>query len=428
MKQRQVEADKELDKYFIPNTAGISLVEFFWGFGLPLVMESVFIQVLLHTLGASGLVIGSIPSILFFGLAVTGIFSSYFASFKNDRRRLLIITHLIPSVIMFFYSFILLITGFGTGSVPIFLAFYTLLCTAVGLILPVWQDYTVAIFSRAKVLKALSMMRFLQTLGKLIGTFLLAMVLKRMEVTSLSTALVFAACALLFGGASFFFLLTREPGTREAGSIKSLETVSGAGFFKYLKETLQDILTNRNFLYYMGSELEFFAVISALSFYAAYGLDFAGFSPALAAGGLVAVNIAGQLTANFILGIKKGPGLRRSAWISKGVSLTGILILILWHGIPSVMIAGFLLGYSRAIRAMIFSPAVKQLAGHKDATGFFALAPLITLPAAGLIPLIAGVILDASSGFGILSYRLLFGFFGLFIIISFFMLKKTELE
>ena len=47
------------DRYYIRNVFGISAVEFLWGLGLPVVVESTFLQLFLKNLGASGIALTS---------------------------------------------------------------------------------------------------------------------------------------------------------------------------------------------------------------------------------------------------------------------------------------------------------------------------------------------------------------------------------
>ena len=54
-------AGVQKDRFFRQNVIGISSVEFLWGLGLPVVVESTFLQIFLKKLGASSFVIGLIP-------------------------------------------------------------------------------------------------------------------------------------------------------------------------------------------------------------------------------------------------------------------------------------------------------------------------------------------------------------------------------
>ena len=54
--------DRQKDSYFRRNVFGVASVEFFWGLGFPIVLESTFLQLFLKHLGASSFVIGIVPS------------------------------------------------------------------------------------------------------------------------------------------------------------------------------------------------------------------------------------------------------------------------------------------------------------------------------------------------------------------------------
>ena len=63
-----------MDQYFRRNTFGISSVEFLWGLGMPVVVESTFLQLFLRNLGASNFLIGLIPTLFSGGVAVFALF------------------------------------------------------------------------------------------------------------------------------------------------------------------------------------------------------------------------------------------------------------------------------------------------------------------------------------------------------------------
>ena len=65
------------DHYFAINTFGISAVEILWGIGLPVVVESTFLQLFLKSLGASNQIIGLIPAIMGAGIALFSLMSAY---------------------------------------------------------------------------------------------------------------------------------------------------------------------------------------------------------------------------------------------------------------------------------------------------------------------------------------------------------------
>ncbi len=410
-----------LDNNYKLNTFGITGVEFFWGIGLPLLIESAFLQIFLRSLGASSVTIGIIPAIFYAGQAVCGILSAYFTSSMTNKRTAVIIVHCIPSLFLFLYGLILRIYGFDSMSIPVFLLFYALFSFSIGLILPVWQNYLVSIFSPGKIVPALSIMMLAQTSGKLLGSYLLSRVVSGLSINSDSGSLVFLICSVLFLGSSFFFLMTKEFPAGENSAAKAK-----VPFYIFFKSTLRDIFRNRNFMMYLGSELEFFSVITLLSFYAVYAIEYGGLTPGMAAGGLMASNIIGQLMVNIFLGIRNKCNLKQKAWLSRISTISGIMILILNPHFVLFFFAGFLLGFSRAIRPLIYSPTVKKLSGKNDATGYFAIAPMLTVPISSGISLLSGRFLDMTSFLGENSFRILFSILGLIVLISLVFLKKTD--
>ena len=57
---------------------------------------------------------------------------------------------------------------------------------------------------------------------------------------------------------------------------------------------------------------------------------------------------------------------------------------------------------------IVFAPAVKKLSGLTDATPYFAVAPVLTLPLVIGLPLISGLFLDRSAALGADAYRIVF--------------------
>jgi len=51
-----------INQHYKRNVFGISSAEVLWGIGLPLVIESTFLQLFLKSLGASSFAIGLVPS------------------------------------------------------------------------------------------------------------------------------------------------------------------------------------------------------------------------------------------------------------------------------------------------------------------------------------------------------------------------------
>lgn len=66
--------DRLKNIYFRRNAFGVSVVEFFWGLGIPIVLESTFLQLFLKNLGASSFAIGVVPALFMVGISCFPLF------------------------------------------------------------------------------------------------------------------------------------------------------------------------------------------------------------------------------------------------------------------------------------------------------------------------------------------------------------------
>jgi hypothetical protein len=78
------------------------------------------------------------------------------------------------------------------------------------------------------------------------------------------------------------------------------------------------------------------------------------------------------------------------------------------------------------MRFLIYVPVVKEISRQNDATHYFAVAPLLTVPVSGGISLLSGHYLDVFEQLGEWSYRSLFIFMAVCIAISILFLKKSR--
>ena len=161
------------NRAFFLNTAGISSVEFFWGLGLPLVIESTFLQIFLTELGASYLTIGLVPTFSFVGQALLAVLAAYKTRKLDRQRSIVIIFHIVPAVTILLFGIYLLLTGtFLPSTIYIFFSVYIVFNAGIGLILPVWQNYIVKLFSHSEVIPAFAVMMIVQSAGRLLSSFL----------------------------------------------------------------------------------------------------------------------------------------------------------------------------------------------------------------------------------------------------------------
>ena len=400
------------DRYFARNTFGISGVEVLWGIGLPLIIESTFLQLFLKSLGASNGIIGLIPAIMGTGIALFSLPAAYFTAHLVHKRRAVMLTHIMTSVPIFLFGAYLFATGKTSHTVSVFLGLYVLGSLGLGLTIPVWQNFTVKIFSEEKTIPALAVMLLCQTAAKLTGSFLILKFVEEFSFEPASAGLVFMALGGLFFAGTLFFLFVREVGAAEGAAAKEAHNI------KTLARAVVSTLHNRNFILYLAGSVESLTCIAVISFYAIYAAEFFAIPGSYAAGlFLVAINAAGILVI-ILFGWLNMFTLKNKLIAVRIFSLGAVACLLFARSLPFFLAASFLLGGSRAVSSLCHSPSVKKLSGMSDATDYFSVSQVITLPLSFGIPVAAGFFLDRYAAWGTASYRVLFGIGGLLIIAS----------
>jgi hypothetical protein len=140
----------EKDHYFLQNVIGISAVEFLWGLGLPIVIESTFLQLFLKSLGASSFAI--------IGSSVFALLSSYITSGLAFKRKAVIILHLVSGASLLLFGISLFVFGQVSHILIVFFSCYAIFSVCVGMTLPVWLNFLVKIFSENKSVSGLAVM------------------------------------------------------------------------------------------------------------------------------------------------------------------------------------------------------------------------------------------------------------------------------
>ncbi len=414
--------DSALDRYFIRNTAGISMVEIFWGLGLPVVLESTFLQLFLKNLGASSFVIGLVPTFFFIGVSVFSLFSGFFTAHLESKRTAVIIFHIFTALPVLLFGIFLNIAGFIPGTIKIFFITYALFSMGVGLILPTWQNYLVKIYSSEKIITGHAFMWISQSLGKFLSGFFILKIITKYSFSSEGASLIFTLVGTVFLTGSLMFFVTKEiPGKKE-------KSVSGRARMGIFIGNLKKAIRNRNFLLFMASDFEQYAIISIMAFYANYATEYCSIKASTAAGLFIIFNYSGNIIINIIFGWMNLFKLKTKFFIAKALSLTAVILLILSQSLWAFLAASFLMGVSRGTRSLVFLPVVKIISGHQDSTGFFSIAPILIMPMSIGMPLLAGAFLDRFSYLGGDSYRIMFsGMIG-FIILGIFLFAKVHLE
>ncbi len=413
----------ELNRNFKKNVVGIASVELLWGLGLPVVVESTFLQLFLKNLGASDMAVGLIPLFLFTGCSVFALLSSYFTEGLRFKRGAVILLHVVSGLTMLILGGLLLVVEEDKRMLTLFFSCYALFTACVGMTVPVWLNYLVHIFTEEKSLEGVAYMMIAQNIAKLISALILVELVSRYAFSRIASALTFTGVGLIFVFGSLLFLMTKEvPGPPDRRKNQSV------GFPGYIAETFRRILGNRNFLFYLGGDTEFFIVVTVISFYANYATLYCGISPAIAAGGFLMCIYLGAISTNILCGAIGAFSLKNKAVFSKLLALAAISLLVFAATPWGFFAVSILLGASRGVRNVAYAPSVKKLSGLSDATGYFAVAPLLTLPFAVTLPLAAGWFLDGFAHLQADAYRLVFTVGGLLIAASLFSVIKTNFK
>jgi MFS family permease len=387
-----------LDRYFRANVFGISSVELLWGLGMPVVIESTFLQLFLRHLGATSFLIGLIPTLLSGGVALSSLFSYSLTAPLPRKRTAVVLVHVAAALPVLGFGVTLVFTGFRSSTLAVFLGAYALFSIGVGLLIPAWQNYLVKIFSERRAISAMAVMMTVQSAAKLAGSLYLVRIVERYSFSARGASLVFCLVGVVFLAGSFPFLLTTEEAGQPAPSPPRAAP----------PRSLRAVLGNRGFLLFLGTDLEYFALSGVISFYANYATEFCGVSPALASGLFVAFNYLGGVLANALLGWADLFSLRNKYLLTQALAVLGILLLV-FHSAPWVFYpASLLIGASRGTRSMVFAPAVKRLSGVPDATLYFAVSTILVLPLSTALPLVNGAFLDRFAHLGAWSYRIVF--------------------
>lgn len=404
--------DQDKDACFKRNVAGVAFVEFFWGLGFPIVMESTFLQLFLKNLGASSFTIGIVPSLFIFGISTFPLLSSYISRNRRLKRPLVAMLHILSGFSIFIFGVALYFVHEVKDVLVLFFASYTVFSLCMGLTIPVWLNYLVRIFSEAKAVSGFGYMMLAQNIGKVCSSFLILKVVDTYAFSLVSSAWVFMGTGLLFIIGSFCFFITTEVVDPDDPDRDDLS------FVRHTRKALTEILRNRRFLIFLVADLDFYVILTTMSFYANYATSFFGVSAPVAAGTFVGCIYAGSITVNFFLGVMNFLGLKQKLVLSKLITLFLLVLLTFLPGYYSFFLISYLLGFVRAIRNMIYAPSIKKFAGKVDVTSYFALAPILTIPVGSGFPLIFGKALDLLSFMQADAYRILFAASAVFILIT----------
>jgi MFS family permease len=411
------------DRYFLQNVIGISGVEFLYGLGLPVVVESTFLQIFLKKLGASNFAIGLIPFFFFLGTSAFALLSSYYTANMAFKRKAVIGLHLVSAISILLIGISLFIFSNVSHILFVFLGCYALFSISVGMTMPVWLNYLVTILSEDKSVAGLSFMIIAQNIAKLLSSMLILRIVDTYAFSQLSSALIFLAVGLFFFLGSLLFLVTKELNHAHETPPAVRQT-----FFRYVVDNGRHVLKNKNYLFFLAGDFEFFIVITVISFYANYATAHCGIDPAVAAGVFVGCIYTGAIFTNILLGTMGMFSLKTKCIITKISSISAVMLLSFVCYSWGFYLASFLLGLSRGARLLVYPPAVKKLSGLSDSTSYFAIGPILTLPFAVILPLVTGKFLDHNAALQAGAYRMVFLTAALLIFFTLLSILKTNFD
>lgn len=391
------------DQYFSRNAAGVALVEFFWGLGFPVVMESTFLQIFLKNLGASDFLIGLVPSILMLGISVFPLFSSYLTRDYEYKRPIVLGLHLVSSLSTLGFGIFLFSVQTKGFIIPAFFISYVIFSLCIGLTFPVWLNFLVKIFPAEKNVQGLAIMYSAQNAAKIISSFLIIKVVESYSFSIISAAWIFLTAGLLFLCGSFCFLITKEP----TGS-KPL-TFEKDSFLQHVWKTVKEITGNRNLLKFLVGDMDIYVSLTIVAFYANYATQHFGIRDYTAAGLFVCFIYSGAILSNIFLGTFNWLSFKLKFISTKIANLFVLCLLVFYPNLAGFLIASLLLGFCRGTRGIIYSPAVKKFSERHDATAYFAVVPLLTIWFSSGFPLLFGHMLDRLSRMGETAYQIMFG-------------------
>lgn len=412
-----------IDKYFKQNVFGISSVEFLWGLGLPAVIESTFLQLFLKSLGASSLAIGFIPAFFFLGCSIFGLLSSYFTSDMAFKRNAVILLHVVSGVSLLFFGCVLFVFGKIPSIILVFFISYAIFSVCIGMTIPVWLNYAVNMFSAERTVTGFAYMMIAQHVARLISSVMIVKWVEKYSFSLKASSLIFIAVGTLFALSAVLFLFTREVARDGKKNDRG-----GRSLVRYTIDSVRDIVKNRNFLLFLAADMDYFVVVTAISFYANYATTFCGIRLSIAAGMFVGFLYTGAILTNIMLGPMGYLRIQNKYILSKGAAVSALVLIILFQDPWSFLLASFLFGVCRGTRSIVFAPAVGRLSGLSDATSYFAVAPLITLVFATGLPLIFGKFLDYFVWMEGDSYRIVFGASIVLVVGTLYFLLRVDFE
>ncbi|MCK5350589.1 MAG: MFS transporter, partial [Desulfobacula sp.] len=328
--------------------------------------------------------------------------SSYLTRNHEFKKKIVLNLHIISSCSTLIFGVFLFFVKDETLILPAFFISYVIFSVCNGLTFPVWLHFLVKIFSEKKSVQGLSIMYLAQNIAKVIASIFIIKIVEIFSFSLTSAAWIFLCSGISFLIGSLCFIFTRELPSKEA------QPFLKDSFFAHTKDTIVEMVKNKNLLKYLIGDLDNYVMLTVISFYANYATQYFGIKDYTAAGLFVSFIYTGSILSNLLLGTLNYLSLKNKFLSTKILSLVTLAVLIYYPTFTGFLSASFLMGFCRGTRGIIYSPSVKKFCKRTDTTGYFAVAPLLTIIFGSGFPIFFGKMLDLFSHLGSGSYKIMF--------------------
>ncbi len=410
---------EDLSKYFFRNAVSTSVGEFLWGLGLPIILESTFVPVFLTSVGASNSQIGITATIFSFSMAFMPFLAVYLTSRIPYKKGPTVWLQVIPSISIILLGLYYLFFGTLRFAYPVFIFFYSWFAVGLAATIPVWQNFVVKIFVPRDSVRGISMMMFAQNSAKLLSGVVLTFAIGAAGMGLGSAGMVFLLAGVLFLIGSFGYVFARE----NRDEIDQTAYESPVGYFSHY---FKHVLKNRGMVLYLLQDIEFYAVVVSVTFYARYAIDWRSVPAPVAGGAFIIFLFIGAVSANLLLGFAKRLRIKVRYALIKASTILAILPLVFLRSTILFFAVSFLLGFSRSGRNQLYAPVVKGLSGLEDASPYFAISPFLMLPVSAGLPVAVGSLLDYFSAWKASAYQATFA--GLLLLVMLTLMPFLKLQ
>jgi len=285
--------------------------------------------------------------------------------------------------------------------------------------IPVWQNFVVKIFMPWDSVRGISIMMFAQNSAKLLSGVLLTFAMGAAGMGLVSAGMVFFLAGVLFFIGSFCYAFARE-------NPDEIDQTSYGNPVRYFSHYFRHVLKNRGMVLYLLQDIEFYAVVVSVTFYARYAIDWRSVSAPVAGGTFIIFLFIGAVTANLLLGFAKRLKIKVRYGLIKASTILAILLLIFLRSTVLFFAVSLLLGFSRSGRNQLYAPVVKGLSGLEDASPYYAISPFLMLPVSAGLPVAVGSLLDFFSVWKASAYQVIFASLLLLVMLTLIPFLKLQ--